>query len=596
MRKLQLGLVLSLCVVAISGCGGGSGAAPPLASTAASSLAPPPSLSARRAVILSTDTGSSKHVKTWGYWGQPTEPAGVSAAYIASQLTFLEADPTHVSQFRNAGGTYTVKYTDPSRVIPANHEPLYTVPESGWFHDSSGRRISLSYPGFGVQNMLNPEMAVTRSAYTTYTQQVAASGPYNYVEVDNTYYDLAGAFYGFSAAGVEAGSQSAYDNGVIALLDGSAITPIINGLSNADGFPNGPSGTTTFLSHAAGGIDNEGCLQSTYVKSLGQWQFDENTLLYTSKQGKWSVCWGTSAQTRDAHVERLFYLASVWLTYDPTYTVAFAQFASGHGLFVFPEYGIVPLSPVQSPASNISELQDGTGAYVREFRSCSQNGVSIGTCAAFVNPTGSTVSTPARARNYGSALVLDSNNAFDGGQAAWGSNTATTIAPHTALIVKGGTGGATPPPPAPTPPPAGGGSLTVTGTIQTVSANSLLLASSCGYLYASYSSSTPITANGFSLAAGTTVSVTGTGSCSTSIAATKITLTGVASVSISGTVLSVNPTYLVVQTSGACGKATVDYGSGTKFSGTSLRNGATVSVSGTGSCSTAINAMTIAVQ
>lgn len=584
-----------LLTASAAGCSPGGGARATPALSAASSLFAPADLqaTARRPVeLLTTDSGASKHVKTWAYWGQPTEPAGVNASYIAAHVTFLEADPTHVAQFHNAGGTYGVKYTDPSRVIPARHEDLWNVPESGWFHDSGGRRIYTNFPGYGTQNMLNPEMAVTRNAWIALTKQIAASAPYNYVEADNTYYDLVGAFYQFSSWGVEAGSQTAYDNGISQLLDSSAVRPIVNGLSNEDGGLGNVSGTTLFLPHSAGGINNEGCLQATYVKSVPQWEFDANTILYTAAQHKWSVCWPQSTQTSDAHHERLFFLGSWWLTYDPTYSVAFPQFASHSGLFVFPEYAIVPLDPIQTAASHVAELRTSGGVYVREFARCYQTGTAIGPCAAFVNPSTTALARPARAAAYKNAVVLDANNAYDGGQVHWSANSATTIAAKSALVVAGLTTNATPPPsPRPTATP-GGSAITLYGTISDSTPTSLLLQSSCGYEYVYYTGSTPIARNGYSLAAGTNVRVVGTGSCSTSVTAAQIALTGTG-LTVNGSVVSTATGEYVVQTNGSCGNVPVYVTSSTVYQGGTPRTGSSVGATGSGSCAKSITATSI---
>ncbi len=574
----------------VTGCSGGGSTVTPRSQSDVPNGAPIAAMSALRLTqISSTDSSSSTHVKTWGYWGQATEPAGVTAAYVASHLTFLEADPSHVSQFHSAGGTYGVKYTDPSRVIPARHEDLWTVPESGWFHDSSGRRIYTYFPGYGTQNMLNPEKSETRNAYVTLTQQIKSSAPYSYVEVDNTYYDLVGAFYGFNTPGVEAGSQSAYDNGIVQLLQGSAVTPIVNGLSNEDGGLNGVSGTKMFLPYAAGGINNEGCLQATYVKSVAQWEFDANTLLYTSAQHKWSVCWPQSAQTSDAHTERLFFLGSWWLTYDPTYSVAFPQFASHSGLFIFPEYAIVPLDPIQTANAHVSGLKDPSGVYVREFAKCYQAGTAIGACAAFVNPSSSKLTLPARAAAYRNMLSLDANNAYDGGKAGWESNSARTIAPLSSVIVAGLNGAPATPAPQPTP---GGANITLYGTIAGTTATSLLTQSSCGYEYVYFDGSTPIAKNGYSLAAGTNLKVVGSGTCATSVNASQITLTGVGT-TITGDVTSVSAQTYVVKTSGSCGSVPVRVDGSTTFVGPAPGVGASISATGAGSCSSGISATSV---
>jgi hypothetical protein len=666
-RRLANALNGALLLSIVCGCSSGTGtttlpavqpaqaALPRIAAAAALSASGATALARRVPAAFTTDGQSAAHVKTWAYWGQAGEPAGVTPQFIAQNVTFLEADAAHVLPYHAAGGSYAVRYTDPNRVIPGRKEELWNTPEQGWFHDASGKRIWLNYgAAWGIQNVLNPASAVTRSAYTALTQQIAASAPYDYVEVDDTNFDLAGAFYGFNTAGVEAGSQSAYDTAVDQLLDASAVRPILNGLSNEDGHPGGVSGTTAFLSHAEGGIDNEGCLQSTYQKTETQWQFDENTMLATARAHKLAVCWGRSSVSGDTHPLRLYFAGSWWLTYDPTYSVAFANFASIHDLFVFPEYDIVPTRPLQSPSSNVTELKSASGVYVREFAQCYQRTVPIGACAAFVNPTGSTLPLPTRAASYPRSLVLDQYNSFDGGRATWTANAAQRLAPFSAIIVAGAvttvlapapnptptpaprptstptpsptatptpnstaapaprptatptphpTAAPTPRPtatptarptatPAPTPSPAAT-PLAVSGTIETVSSSALLFKSTaCGYLTVGYGSSTSVQLNGYALVPGALATVTGTGSCSTQVAARRISLTGVSVATVTGTVKTVNPTYFYLGQS-SCGAINVFYDAATKFSGPAVVAGSTISATGTGSCSSRITATAI---
>ena len=136
---------------------------------------------------------------------------------------------------------------------------------------------------------------------------------------------------------------------------------------------------------------------------------------------------------------------------------------------------------------------------------------------------------------------------------------------------------------------------TVTGTIYAVSGNTINVATtSCGYLNVTYSSSTTITYNGYTLTNGVPISASGTGSCSTSIAATSITLGSGSNPNLTGTIYAVSGNTINVSSS-ACGYINVTYTSSTtiNYNGYSLANGVGISVWGSGSCSTSYAATTI---
>ena len=147
---------------------------------------------------------------------------------------------------------------------------------------------------------------------------------------------------------------------------------------------------------------------------------------------------------------------------------------------------------------------------------------------------------------------------------------------------------------------SGSGDPNVSGTIYAVSGNTINVSTtSCGYLNVTYTSSTTINYNGYSLSKGTPISAWGTGSCSTSIAATTITLgpTGSGSGStpnLSGTIYGVSGNTINVSSS-SCGYINVTYTSSTtiNYNGYTLANGVAISVWGSGSCSTSYAATTI---
>ena len=145
---------------------------------------------------------------------------------------------------------------------------------------------------------------------------------------------------------------------------------------------------------------------------------------------------------------------------------------------------------------------------------------------------------------------------------------------------------------------SGAGSPNLTGTIYGVSGNTISVngGSGCGYVNVTYTSSTPITYNGYSLASGTPIEVWGSGSCATSFTATSITLgSGASAPNLSGTIYGVSGDTINVNGGSGCGYVNVTYSSSTSitYNGYSIAAGTPIEVWGSGSCSTSYTATSI---
>ncbi len=132
---------------------------------------------------------------------------------------------------------------------------------------------------------------------------------------------------------------------------------------------------------------------------------------------------------------RVYALASWWLTYDPQWSVAAPIDPLPSQTSLLPEFSIVPRFPYRTATVHVASLRAPGGAFVREFRACFQNRVPIGGCAAVVNPGTETVPIPALEASYRRSLALGGGDILNGGQASWIAGTPQALAPGTAAVL-----------------------------------------------------------------------------------------------------------------------------------------------------------------
>jgi hypothetical protein len=143
-----------------------------------------------------------------------------------------------------------------------------------------------------------------------------------------------------------------------------------------------------------------------------------------------------------------------------------------------------------------------------------------------------------------------------------------------------------------------GSNSTVTGTIYagTASEMNVNAGSGCGYVNVYTNSSTSWTYNGYSVANGTPITFTGTGSCGTSFTASQVTLGGTsAAPNLTGTIYGVSGDTVNVNGGSTCGYVNVTYNSSTSvtYNGYSMVQGTAISVWGAGTCGTSFVATKI---
>jgi hypothetical protein len=371
------------------------------------------------------------HVKNFTFWRQSGIATNVPAAWIASNVTFVEigrADDARA--FHAAGGTYAVVYTDPNYYfVSASYRSHGDFPESAFGHDAAGVRITRPQ-GNGIEHYLLPNSPATREAYRRVTV-TDADDAYDFVFADGVSDTLQTSLYRMSGRPVEIQNDDDYQRGMKRVLGASARPVIANGYDNGS-----PLSMLTYASAPnVAGIYGEACLQTDAGPKLGQRWIDEaNALLATTERGRYAFCGGHYANA-DNQAARVYWLASWWLTYDPRYSVAAEIFESPGEVYVFAESALVARSPLRSAGSDIAALRSSSGAYVREFARCYKGGSAIGPCAAVVNPTSNTVSMPALSVNYGRVLALDPRNLFAGGSIAFTHGVPATLGPGQAVVL-----------------------------------------------------------------------------------------------------------------------------------------------------------------
>ena len=404
------------------------------------------------------------HVTTWYYYGLNDMNSAIPAAWMAAHADFAEGDAADsvalLLAFKNAGGKYTVSYTDPAYSAycyapftqPAGRcegpmGGLVSGDESAWLHGADGSRVHRYMDShFQYQEALNPAAQSARDAYRRGTAaSVAAAPSLDYFFADDSGgvftgsdgTQLSGLLYGFNAPATEISGDAAFITAQQQMVAAAARPVFING---ATPYTLMPSYNGTFLkSPNVAGQNFEGCY-GDYNGLVGddssggpRWTNMSNALLAVYGYGTRAVCMNVAAATP---ANRIYVLASWWMTYDEARSIIVPHALAPDGFSVLPEFDIVPRQPRATATASIAALRAPGGAYVREFAACFQAGISIGPCAAAVNPSASAVATPATTGRYTISLAVDDRSAYTGGKAAWTGSVPATLAARSAVVLR----------------------------------------------------------------------------------------------------------------------------------------------------------------
>jgi hypothetical protein len=396
------------------------------------------------------------HAQTWLYYGLNGVNENVAPEAMARFADFVE-DGDHgvfAARYKAAGGRYAAAYDDPAYVPYC--DPPFTPPagrckweysrfvqdESGWFHGPDGSRVRRYVAGDkSYQEAINPASPAAHRAWRDFTRAVKARAP----AIDFLYADDAGGplragdmspkssqFYDFNEAGVEIRSDEQFRDAWIGYLAESALPMVLNGSD-----PNtarAAYGGAFLRQPFVRGSAHEGCFRHEGgVKTLrgDSWTNEGDALLENARFHKWGLCFMTGIPNA---ANRLYAVASWWISYDPQWSVAVPVEAVPGQSSLLPEYSIVPRFPLRTAVEHVSALRIGGGAFAREFGACYQERRLVGACATVVNPSANAVPMPALQGTYRRTLVLSDGDVFHG-TASWVPGVPGGLAPGTAAIL-----------------------------------------------------------------------------------------------------------------------------------------------------------------
>ena|GEM_PF-387182 len=389
------------------------------------------------------------HVRTYLYYTAANTNTALPARFMAQYATFIETaggHPGRVRAFRAAGGRYALSYADPTFVPycepafappagrcagPIGNDPALT--ESAWLHTVDGVRLHRpdAYTG-EYQEILNPLSPEVARAVHRYTKRLSEAGV-NAAFFDETGSELDGDFISFGGQAAEIPTRNAWFLGERAIVSASSLPVILNG-SGPDWGP-AYGGAILTLPNVLG-VNFEGCFSNGAIGLMnvrhGYWGRMESALLADARLRKYVVCMMSGPFDP---AQRVYTLASWWLTYDARWSVAAPVTRAADGYAVYPEYDIVPMDPDRSAHTTVAQFQTG-GVYVRTFARCYDRGAPIGACAAVVNPDLVPHAMPHSLRTFMRAMSLENRSVYTGGAVRWQPRSSNTIGPTSGEILR----------------------------------------------------------------------------------------------------------------------------------------------------------------
>jgi len=457
---------------------GGSNVSPPTGNQALTNGS-----SAPRAAVAAATATAPTHISTWAYdeyWGPG---ANGTTAEVQEYLSYAEGGLGNSKALTDCSGStcQSVFYVDPNFLYSstacasqASVDALAAVSNEDWYIHEAGytdaaHRVhgddAMSCNGSTVTvpvDVLNDYNTKVQAYFLSYLR-TNANGWDDYFmddtsgEVLTQMYGPGGGFcannppddYCTTTQELPKDADVVYEHASFANAmthtDGDAMKFFYNGLTFSDGAPSDLdvlSSSTHYVGVVCEDcVVNSGTFRPTMygpvltamseVDAISGAQFVE-------------INNGASASGSAAQIaQRLITIAIAWLGYSSGHTSVFENLESNtENLAAWPEESIVPASPVQTMSSgSTAAIEVATGVYRREFASCTNAGVAIGPCAAFVNSTGSAVKVLSSwlHETYGHVITLSGGDVVSGGKALLTSTTftpnATTIPADQSLLI-----------------------------------------------------------------------------------------------------------------------------------------------------------------
>lgn len=359
---------------------------------------------------------AQKHLLTADYLGSPNGTTSIAWSAAAPYLTWAQTG-WQSSTAISAAGIKTQYYADPNLTMANDGDQLYTANESTFAHDCSGNRVTTTYEGSQVEYVMEIGGTSMQSLFANLVTNVTGLGHFDAVyeddagplsETGNTYSAMPCSY-----------TDPTWITGGIGLNQAPSIPIIFNGLSALDG--QSPSLSIGLLAsgNTIGG-NYEHCYSDVQTPKMGAWVWTatENTELQVAAKGKFFECQlRDSAAASSSTDARLYALASFLLTYSPSTSILWEEFATTTGLHVEPESQLVLLNPTVATPASVSALQQTGGTYGRQYGQCYIAGQFVGSCAVVVNPD-TQLAHPFPYPQYSHTLVLSGGGILDGGTVA----------------------------------------------------------------------------------------------------------------------------------------------------------------------------------
>ena len=360
-----------------------------------------------------------------GYWGTKSITWSAAAPYI-NWATTSTADASNIA----ATGIKTMLYTIPNRT--QSGDPMYTTDETTFAHDCNGNRITDVFNGITQYVMNVPSSSLWTLYHNITTSQIGSA------HFDAVFQDDAGPLPEYNISPLPCSySDSAWETGGGSLSSAAPRPVIINGLSSLNGHDVSPTIAMVGSNANTIGGNFEHCYSdNTQPKDAGWfWTAVENSELQIAAQHKLFFCMlrDTSSATTQTD-ERMYALASFLLTYDPSTSVIWEEFATATGFHAMPEQALVPLDPIAAQPTSVTSLAMSGGAYGREYQHCYIAGKFVSSCAVAVNPNPAATATFPFPQ-YTHTLVLNGSGVLDGGSIATNGAAAPTTMPALSAYV-----------------------------------------------------------------------------------------------------------------------------------------------------------------